>query len=505
MNQIDFRSLQPQWQKDPELCAHTLFLNKGERLTTQQRGIINSTFANPETYAKSAHGLGKTRTAALTALCFLYAFYPSKVITTAPSWEQVAKLLWSEIRTIWKNSRAHKYGFVLSAEPSLTELKLADDWFATGMSPRIDNDDPGGRATGFHSENILFIMDEGPAVNPKIWTIKDTLLTSANPHFLAIGNPVESSGPFYIGFQDPQKHKITLDIFESPNFIVNGITDFKELRKLSKLTTDEQEKAFAKMKYPFPALTTPRWAVQRLIDWGADSPLFISRVLAKFPGRGAQNLISLADLEACKTSDGMPGPRVLGCDIARYGDDSIVYFGLSNFKEVLREKHHYQDTVETSSQIVRIARRDQYEIIVIDEGGLGAGVVDQVRAAFDRDPHPPTIIGVNFGGKPTESSEYEKNCADKVTEMFLRANELIKTHFIQLKDDGNLFAQLVNRKYKESKGKMRMESKQEYKDRTAVGSPDEADACLLAIYGATAGAYQSSVTATEERKIGGDW
>jgi hypothetical protein len=348
-------------------------------------------------------------------------------------------------------------------------------------------------------------MDEGPAVNPKIWTIKDTLLTSANPHFLAIGNPVESSGPFYVGFQDTANSRITLELFESPNFVANDITSFEKLLKFAALPPEEQEDQFRKMEYPFPSLTTPRWAVQMLKKWGKDSPLFISRVLAKFPGRGAQNLISLADLEVCKFSEGMPGPRVLGCDIARYGDDSTIYYGLSNYKCSLYETHHYQDTVVTSSQIIQIIKRDDYEIIAIDEGGLGAGVVDQVRDAFSRHSRPPRIIGVNFGSKPTEGSEYERNCADKITEMFMRANELIKAHEIQITDEGNVFAQLVNRKYTESKGKLRMESKDDYKARTGQGSPDEGDALLLAIYGATAGNYQSAVSASEEREIGGNW
>jgi hypothetical protein len=50
-----------------------------------------------------------------------------------------------------------------------------------------------------------------------------------------------------------------------------------------------------------------------------------------------------------------------------------------------------------------------------------------------------------------------------------------------------------------------MESKDDYKARTGQGSPDEGDALLLAIYGATAGNYQSAVSASEEREIGGNW
>jgi hypothetical protein len=278
----------------------------------------------------------------------------------------------------------------------------------------------------------------------------------------------------------------------------------KDLKALNVLPPEEQEKRFKNMIYPFPALTTPRWAVDRLKYWGEQSPLFISRVLAKFPGRGAHNLISLADLEACKYSEGKPGPRVLGCDIARYGDDSIIYYGINDFKESLKETHHFQDGVETASQIIRITRRDNYEIVIIDEGGLGAIVLDVVRDAFSRDPKQPRIIGVNFGSRKV-SSEYERNCYDKITEMFLRANDVIKAHEINIKDEGNLFSQLVNRKYKEAKGLLRMESKDEYKTRTGQGSPDEADAFLLAIYGATAINFDSTAKSSDERMVGGDW
>jgi hypothetical protein len=73
--------------------------------------------------------VGKTWTAARVALWFLLSFPRSLVITTAPTWRQVETVLWSEIRRQHRLSRMPLGGVVLQ-----TQLRLADEWFALGLS-----------------------------------------------------------------------------------------------------------------------------------------------------------------------------------------------------------------------------------------------------------------------------------------------------------------------------------------------------------------------------------
>ena len=68
--------------------------------------------------------------------------------------------------------------------------------------------------------------------------------------------------------------------------------------------------------------------------------------------------------------------------------------------------------------------------------------------------------------------------------MYLNVKKMLEDKEISVIDDGYLFNELTNRKYKfTNKGKIKIESKDEYKKRYNVKSPDEADAFVLCMWG----------------------
>ena len=483
------------FENDPLVLTYSLFIPPGEKLYKQQEEIIESAVFEPETYVKSYHSAGKTFTTALAVLTFLFVKIPSKIISTAPSWTQVEKLLWAEINTIYKKSheRMAKKGIIISNNmPLTTEFKLDDEWFALGVSPKLDKGQDAKRMTGFHSDHLLFVMDEGPAVDPRIWTIKDTILTGQDMHGLYIGNPVDSSGDFYKGFQDSANKRITLNIFENPNFVANGVKSIDDLKKIARLMPDKRNKLFNDMKYPFPFLATPKWAMGRGIKWGWDSPLFKSRVLSEFPDQASDALISLGLLESCRNIDTDMQNNVLSCDPARFGDDDTVILGTRRGKEIYKDRVNGINLMDTANKLIYLFNqnksnpKEKYHVIVIDEVGIGAGIIDYLKQHFSDVTGAPRIIGVNNGSKP--SKDYEDTCSNLVTELFLRTKKLLEYKNISIQDTGTVFAELTNRKYKfTTKGLMQVESKDEYKERTGSGSPDEGDAVLLNIYGMTIG------------------
>lgn len=460
-----------EYQKKP-LKFISECLDKNPRWFKQQE-IIESVRDNRNTYVKSCHGVGKTHTAKDIALWFLYCHKPATVISTAPSWPQVEKLLWAEINYAHSNAISPLGGYCKK-----TELFLDDNWFALGISPRIDTEDDGKRMTGFHNEHMLVIFDEGPACNPKLWEIKDTLMTSENVRFLAIGNPVENSGAYYEGFTDPLVNSIDMLIFDSPNFKANNINNVEDLIRLRDMDIEEREAAFSKMYIPFKYLTVPRWAVERLIKWGYGSPLFDSRVLGQFPRKTTDTIISLTDLELCKNIEPIgKHPRTLGVDVARFGNDNTVFIGYENYKQIYKERFNGQNLVKTAELIKYKIASEKYTKIVIDDTGLGGGVTDMVMD-FAKNIDKVEIIPVNFAWKSSQE-EYD----GIVTEMYYNAKDMIEDKRIQTVDEGSLFAELTNRKYKFIKGKIKAESKDEYKKRTKLSSPDEGDAFILCCWG----------------------
>src|SRR5581483_4119179 len=69
----------------------------GERLWTMQEAIARAVFTHRRVAVKACHASGKTRVAADIALAFFYLFPGCKILTTAPTWVGVEKLLWAEI------------------------------------------------------------------------------------------------------------------------------------------------------------------------------------------------------------------------------------------------------------------------------------------------------------------------------------------------------------------------------------------------------------------------
>lgn len=471
---------QEYWKKNPLACAYSLFVDK---LTPQQEALVDAVFSNNTTFVLSAHGLGKSYGSALVLLLFMYIYFPdAQVVSFAPTWGQVEDILWAEIGKIWENSKATKSGLKLGGELLKTKLELSRDCFAVGMSPKLDNEDEGQRITGRHALNQLIILDEAHGVDSRVWKFIKALRTGANCRMLAIGNAAKTSGDFYVGCNNHKNKKLFMNIFDSPNFKDNGISDISKLREIYNLPNAELENTLENLKVPFPGLSSVRWALDCMDDWGEVSPLFQSRVLARFVSMSDDGLIKLADLDECtRTEKTAPSIKALGVDPSRINDRTVL-FGLHNYQECFRKILPGQDLMKLRDIITGIALQGEYAVISIDICGLGIGLYDALLEAKRGNDKIPRIIPVNFGAAPT--SKYEKICNNLVTELWFRASKLIEKQEVFLKDKDTLFAELSNRKYEtDNKGKIVIEQKKKYKKRFGGESPDIADAFLYALAG----------------------
>jgi len=464
------------FQQEPLFFLYTI-LDRKKRWGKQVE-IIESVRDNRNTIVKSCHGVGKTFSAKDVVLWFLYTHVPSIVLTTAPSWIQVEKLLWAEITSSWKNSL-----FPLGGKCLTTQIKIDDNHFAIGISPKIENEDEAKRLTGFHSPNLLVVFDEAAGVNEKLWKIKEALMTSANVRFLGIGNPISTQGSFYQMFQKSDVKKITMSIFDSPNFKANNVTSLEDIKELLLLEKTVRASELSKMKIVNPSLTTVRWVIERAEEWGIESPIFQARVLGEFPEIAEDTIISYTVVEKCKYIEpNLKTHKILGVDVARYGTDYTVMIGYENGRQIYKRKYAKKNLVYTTNQIIALITQQNFKIIVIDDTGLGGGVTDNLFEfiANNENYKDVNIIPINFAEKAYHESEYD----DIITELYFNAKNMLEDKKIRIEDEGTLIAELCNRKYKfTNKGKFKIESKDDYKKRTGAKSPDEADAFVLCLWG----------------------
>ena len=345
-------------REDPMFfCRHIL----GVEPWGKQREVLRSLRDHDRVAVRSGHGTGKSFIASAAALWFLYAYYPAKVITTAPTWNQVRQILWSELRRLHGGSRVPLGGKVLEER-----IRLSEEAFAVGIST-----DEAERFQGFHAEHVLVILDEAPGVRAEIWEAAQTLLTGRVGKILAIGNPTRASGPFYECFTEGSGwRRVCISCLDSPNLRQGRIV--------------------------YPRLVTANWIEGRRREWGEGSALWRSRVLGEFPEDEQSLLIPRAWLEAA----GKPGAAekerdtnadnpehagedalCLGVDVAREGADATVFLLRDGRRVIEAREEHGWSTMRVCGQVVELMRERGIDAsrVFIDDTGLGAGVTDRLR------------------------------------------------------------------------------------------------------------------------------
>lgn len=462
-------------------------------LEPYQKRICEAVSNYDRVVISACHDVGKTFTLSRIVLALGSSFPGCKIITTAPTFLQVEKLLWAEIRSGFRDSATPLGGSMLNVE-----WKISPDWFALGTSPKDDagsgeGQGTGSRFQGFHGDMVVIIFDEATGVHPKRWVQAEGMLTSANTKFIAIGNPTSRSSEFFKCFSNPLFKKIKISCFDSPNLIENGVSNLAQLKReadrIREITDDDERLDEIKnYKVVQPKLITMQWVINSALRWGFEHPLFISKVLGQFPDEDSNAIVKMHDVETAQNREASTeGGRFIGVDPAHFGTDSTVITVIEGNEQTQRIELTKADTSEVTGRIVRLINsleRRQNEVVVIDATGIGAGVSDQLRERR-RDgiiPESTLLRPVHFGAQVPIESE-KKTYSNLKAKLFVELGQDLKNELSILPDSVYL-EELPTIIYKfDSRGRYQIESKDDYKKRTGRGSPDNSDSLALANYG----------------------
>ena len=168
--------------------------------------------------------------------------------------------------------------------------------------------------------------------------------------------------------------------------------------------------------------------------------------------------------------------RVMGIDVARFGDDETVFSiieqrNLFQFEQIFQECHRGKDIPWVTGRAAELENAYNTDLMVVDEGGLGSGVVDLLSNGGHR------TIGFVSQGK---ADSYENNR----WQGYFSLAELVDKGQIKLLNDMKLADQLgtIRYAYKNNQEKYIL-SKKILKDKYKVKSPDCADALMMAVWG----------------------
>jgi hypothetical protein len=157
--------------------------------------------------------------------------------------------------------------------------------------------------------------------------------------------------------------------------------------------------------------------------------------------------------------------KVLGVDVARFGDDRSVIQKRQGLycHEPIKLKDY--DNMQLANRVAHEINEWKPDAVFID-AGRGEGVIDRLRELGY------SVVEVNFGG-----ASAKERAANKATEMWMDIKAWLQNGGA-LPDDSDFLSELTARTYKfGSNGKVIIEPKEKMKER--YRSPDIADALAL--------------------------
>jgi len=459
-------------------------------LWSKQSEVVRSVWENRRTTVLSSHSCGKSYLIGRLALAFLYIFRGSAVFITAPSFRQVEKVCFKEVRTAYAGASIPLGGEFLERQPllRLPYKGTTDTAILYGFTGTSSD-----AVQGLHNPNLLFLVDEASGVSEACFQGIESILTSKNNKVVLLGNPISNSGTYYNSDKDKSYNKIIITAFDTPNFTSTGIT-IEDIRSGDWLY---KQNDFIKKhgNLVSDALCVPEFVADKYARWGENSQLWKSRILAQFPTQSTDSLISIAWIELAferydEIRAKITNPNIhLGVDVSEYGgDDTVIAIKHENEKYRIITDLKVSDggdLMQTSQMVAETFYTQNATSCSVDAIGVGSGLSSRLNQ-----------MGINvYGVKVSESSvERLDDVQNDVSYVNLRSqlywylrdalnpNTSLNPKPLALPRNEELMKELSEiRFFLTDKGKIQIESKKDLRKRLGR-SPDLADAVALAVF-----------------------
>lgn len=329
---------------------------------------------------------------------------------------------------------------------------------------------------------MLFIVDEASGVADPIMEAITGTLSGENNKLLLMGNPTKTSGTFY----DSHTADRALYRCHTVNSENSRRTNKDNIAAMKRKYGENSNVVRVRVYGEFPEQEDDVFIPISFLEQSIKTEMSEATARAFGKYRDSAGNLQPIDVSGVELIE-------IGCDVARFGDDKTCIGYRVNEVVQIYKKYNGKDTTWTTGTIARLYKelKQRFQFkgqigVKVDDGGVGGGVVDQLRNLRRSEPAvfgDMVILPVNFG-VPIKHRHY----ADSTTYMMGVVRDLIApyddfghphTPEIILPDDSDLIGQLSCRKFEfGSNAKQKVESKQDMKDR-GLSSPDEGDCILL--------------------------
>lgn len=324
---------------------------------------------SPRLAMKACAGPGKTAVLSWIGWNFLLTRPHSIGGATSVSGPNLRANLWTELAR-WRAKSPILMKLFEQTQKAIFARVSPETWKleARTWAQDADASQIGNALAGLHGEYVLWLLDETGDYPDAVMPVCESIF-AGNPieaHIVQAGNPTRLSGPLY-----------------------RAATVARKLWRVIEITAD-----------PDDPKRTPRVTVEhartQIEQYGRDNPWVVVRIFGQFPPSSFNALIgpdaiTAATLRSYRPEDISKAARVLGVDVALYGDDASVIFPRQGLVAFAPQTFRNLDGIQGASQVSR--KWDEWDVdacFVDNTGGYGTSWIDNLRL-LGRTP-----IGVGF-------------------------------------------------------------------------------------------------------------
>lgn len=387
----------------------------------------------------------------------------TRVITTAPSWNQVANVMWAYVKEV--QDKLHMPGNI-TAKATWT----FPGYKAPTAYGRKPSDYDESSFQGIHATNVLVVVDEAGGVPESIFTSVEAITTNANARILAIANPDDPGSYMAKVWREESKkapedrrwNLITISAFDTPNFTGEDVPERARTNLLQK-----------------------EWVEDARVRWGETDPRWQAKVLAQFPDVGEDGLFNLGrvlvSMNGYNDFEEHDDRKVLGVDVGLSitGDYSVIALNRGGRVSILDKVKGYDGNKLARLIGQRVKELGGVDEIRIDAVGVGRGV----QAVLDNHLPEGTLVRwiVGNAASPNKLKWYNFRAAmyDSVSELINEGALAVPPEDTSDERTRGLYDEFRTIKYEYRGTALLIESKDSLK-RRGESSPDTIDAICYA-------------------------
>lgn len=412
-----------------------------------------------------------------------------QIVVTANTKSQLDGKTWREL------AKWHKLSLV---EPwfQWTATKFyhkaaADTWFASAVPWTKERSEA---FAGTHEKHVLIIFDEASAIADEIWEVTEGALTTAGAMQICFGNPTRNTGRFRECWRRFRHRWFTLQVDSRTAKKANR----KQIDAWIEDYGEDSDFVRIRVKGEFPRASSTQFIDSDTVEQAVQR--YLRRLAEKRERAEARNaVVSRLDVETDVAS--RRAPLLMSVDVARFGGDESVIGLRRGDLFLIHKRYRDVDTQQMAGYVAEAIRLFEPQAVFVDGVGIGAGVVDALRAlGFE-------IREVNGGLKARDERHYYNRRAEMwgLMRKWLQGGGLIE-------DDAALKDDLTAPEYGfDAKNRWQLESKDDMRAR-GLPSPDAGDCLSMTFFEevslrsetAGAGGWQQKLLVTA-RTAGRSW